>query len=202
MAPTQNTPRPIAERFRQCTAIADSPISLTAAPCAASVGVISRRTAPPDPTSPALAPRLGARFRVHPRFIYDRSRVASTEAHDDTAVAGSRRAEECLTNRGATIARVPSYNASADHPSRPQTKDKVERFHRPMIDGWAHGNFYSREPERRDALAAGMHRYSFPRSQTACGNQCPWPWQSPHWWPREVPAGGQVEVPTLCSCRP
>ena len=31
---------------------------------------------------------------------------------------------------------------------------------------------------------------------------CPWPWQSPHWWPREVPAGGQVEVPTLCSCRP
>ena len=34
------------------------------------------------------------------------------------------------------------------------------------------------------------------------GTLCPWPWQSPHWWPREVPAGGQVEVPTLCSCRP
>ncbi len=32
--------------------------------------------------------------------------------------------------------------------------------------------------------------------------ECPWPWQSPHWWPREVPAGGRVEVPTLCSCRP
>ncbi|MDO5741137.1 MAG: serine/threonine-protein kinase [Ornithinimicrobium sp.] len=31
---------------------------------------------------------------------------------------------------------------------------------------------------------------------------CPWPWQSPHWWPGEVPAGGQVKVPTLCSCRP
>ena len=25
---------------------------------------------------------------------------------------------------------------------------------------------------------------------------CPWPWESPHWWPGEVPAGGQVKVPT------
>ena len=31
---------------------------------------------------------------------------------------------------------------------------------------------------------------------------CPWPWKSPRWWPCEVPAGGQVKVPTLCSCRP
>ena len=37
---------------------------------------------------------------------------------------------------------------------------------------------------------------------SAGSGMCPWPWQSPHWWPREVPAGGQVEVPTLCSCRP
>ena len=39
-------------------------------------------------------------------------------------------------------------------------------------------------------------------SHDVVGARCPWPWQSPHWWPREVPAGGQVEVPTLCSCRP
>ena len=32
--------------------------------------------------------------------------------------------------------------------------------------------------------------------------ECPWPWQSPHWWPSEVPVGGQVKVPTLCSCHP
>ena len=32
--------------------------------------------------------------------------------------------------------------------------------------------------------------------------RCPWPWKSPRWWPCEVPAGGQVKVPTLCSCRP
>ena len=46
-----------------------------------------------------------------------------------------------------------------------------------------------------------------PRAKRRCATRrakdvCPWPWQSPHWWPREVPAGGQVEVPTLCSCRP
>ena len=34
------------------------------------------------------------------------------------------------------------------------------------------------------------------------GPDCPWPWKSPRWWPGEVPTGGQVEVPTLCSCRP
>ena len=22
---------------------------------------------------------------------------------------------------------------------------------------------------------------------------CPWPWKCPHWWPGEVPTGGQVE---------
>ena len=31
---------------------------------------------------------------------------------------------------------------------------------------------------------------------------CPWPWKSPRWWPVEVPSGGQMKVPTLCSlCR-
>ena len=58
------------------------------------------------------------------------------------------------------------------------------------------------EPPDLDKLCELLIRLPLQQSGSCRSEACPWPWQSPHWWPREVPAGGQVEVPTLCSCRP
>ncbi len=128
--------------------------------------------------------------------IDDHSRVAYAEVHDDetaaTATAVQRRAVGWFAERGITVQRVLSDNGSAcrsflwrdvcarlgikhtrTRPYRPQTNGKIERFHRPMSDGWGCAHCYESETERRDALPAWLHEYNHHRPHAACGNKPP-----------------------------
>ncbi|WP_375388399.1 integrase core domain-containing protein [uncultured Amnibacterium sp.] len=42
-------------------------------------------------------------------------------------------------------------------PLRPQTKGKIERFHRTFADGWAYRRHFNSESGRRAALPASVH---------------------------------------------
>lgn len=101
-------------------------------------------------------PRVGNAF-VH-TVIDDHSRVAYAEIHDDekavTAIGVLRRSVAWFADRGVTVERVLSDDGSAyksrawldactelgitpkkTRPYRPQTKGKIERFHRTLADG-------------------------------------------------------------------
>ncbi|MGI5216118.1 IS481 family transposase [Plantactinospora sp. CA-290183] len=108
-------------------------------------------------------PRVGTAF-VH-TVVDDHSRLAYAEIRDDekatTAIDVLHNAVAWFTARGVTIERVLPDSGSAyksyawrdactelgitpkkTRPYRPQTKGKVERFHRTMTDGWALARFY------------------------------------------------------------
>jgi transposase InsO family protein len=139
-------------------------------------------------------PRLGTAF-VH-TVVDDHSRVAYAEIHDDetaaTATAVLRRAVAWFNARGVRVERVLTDNGSCyrghawrdacaelgirpkrTRPYRPQTNGKVERFHRTLATGWAHGPLFTTERARRAALPAWLHDYNHHRPHTAIGNVPP-----------------------------
>jgi transposase InsO family protein len=139
-------------------------------------------------------PLIGTAF-VH-TVVDDHSRVAYAEIHDDetaaTATGVLRRAVAWFTARGVTVERVLTDNGSCyrgrvwaeacaelgirpkrTRPYRPQTNGKVERFHRTLATGWAHGPLFTSEHARRAALPAWLHDYNHHRPHTAIGNVPP-----------------------------
>jgi transposase InsO family protein len=122
--------------------------------------------------------------------IDDHSRLAYTEILPDetkyTAVAFWGRAQAWFAGAGITIERVMTDNGScyrsfAWHdalaaagithkrirPYRPQTKGKVERFNRTLLDEWAYARPYRSEADRRAALDPWLHIYNHHRGHTA-----------------------------------
>ena len=139
-------------------------------------------------------PVLGTAF-VH-TVVDDHSRVAYAEIHDDetaaTATGVLRRAVAWFADRGVRVERVLTDNGSCyrgrvwaetcaelgvrpkrTRPYRPQTNGKVERFHRTLATGWAHGPLFTSERARRAALPAWLHDYNHHRPHTAIGNVPP-----------------------------
>ena len=137
---------------------------------------------------------IGTAF-VH-TIIDDNSRVAYAEIHDDekavTAIGVLRRAVSWFHSRGIVVERVLSDNGSAykshawrdacaelgikakkNRPYHPQTKGKIERFHRTLADGWAFSRLYNSESARRAALPAWLHEYNHHRPHTAIGAKRP-----------------------------
>ncbi|AHW64800.1 Putative transposase [Corynebacterium glyciniphilum AJ 3170] len=135
-------------------------------------------------------PRLGTAF-VH-TVIDDHSRVAYAEIHADekaqTAIGVLRRAVPWFADRGVSVERVLSDNGSAykshawrdactelgitakkTRPYRPQTKGKIERFHRTLADGWAYAKLYPSETARREALPGWLRFYNHHRHHSAIG---------------------------------
>ena len=56
---------------------------------------------------------------------------------------------------------------------RPQTNGKIERFHKTLAAGWAHGRLFTTDRARRAALPAWIHTYNHHRPHTAIGNVPP-----------------------------
>ena len=126
----------------------------------------------------------------------DHSRLAYTEVHADeqaaTAASFWRRAVIWFASHGITVQRVLTDNGSCycsrmwtaactDHdvthkrtrPYRPQTNDKVERFHRTMAAEWAFARHYRTEADRRRALPGWLHTYNHHRLHSAIGGHPP-----------------------------
>lgn len=124
--------------------------------------------------------------------IDDHSRLAyveiCTDETADTAAGVFRRPVAWYAEHGVTVERVLSNNgncycsyawreACADlkirhkrtRPYRPQTNGKIERFHRPLGEGWAYARFYRSEAERRAALPGWLHFYNQHRAHSAIG---------------------------------
>ena len=142
-------------------------------------------------------PRLGT-ASVH-TVLDDHSRVADAEVHTDEraviAIGVLERAVAGFTERGVTVQRVLSDNDSAykshawrdacvalgirhkrTRPYRPKTNGKIERFHRPLADGWAYARFDSPETARRDALTgwphfSNQHRHHSANRSTPSGQE-------------------------------
>jgi transposase InsO family protein len=128
--------------------------------------------------------------------IDDHSRVAYVEARDDetkeTAVEVLGNAVAWFADRGVIVQRVLTDNGGcyrsflwrdtcADlgvthkrtRPYRPQTNGKIERFHRTLVEGWAHKKFYNSESARLAALPAWIHHYNHHRPHSAIGKATP-----------------------------
>jgi transposase InsO family protein len=139
-------------------------------------------------------PVLGKAF-VH-TIVDDHSRVAYAEIHDDetaaTATGVLRRAVAWFAARGVRVERVLTDNGGCyrsrlwrdtcaelnirpkrTRPYRPQTNGKVERFHRTLATGWAHGPLFTSERARRRALPSWLHHYNHHRPHTAIGTVPP-----------------------------
>jgi len=157
-------------------------------------GSKNRAVTPGKPRNSHRNPNLGTAF-VH-TVIDDHSRTAYAEIHDNetaaTAIGVLRRAVSWFTARNVTVERVLSDNGSAyrshawrdacaelgitpkkTRPYRPQTNGKIERFHRPLADGWAFSRHYNSESVRRAALPAWLHEYNHHRPHTAIGKVPP-----------------------------
>lgn len=99
-----------------------------------------------------------------------------------------RRATTWFAERGVVVERVLSDNGSCyrsrswtetcaelgikvkkTKPYRPQTNDKIERFHRTLGDGWAYRRFYPSTTDRNNALPGWLHFYNHHRIHTAIG---------------------------------
>ena len=127
--------------------------------------------------------------------IDDHSRLAYsellTDERQDTAAAFWGRANAWFAGHGVVVRRVLTDNGSCyrsgafaaalgpavahkrTRPYRPQTNGKVERFHRTLAVGWAHGPLYTSEHARRRALPSWLHHYNHHRPHTAIGNVPP-----------------------------
>jgi transposase InsO family protein len=133
---------------------------------------------------------IGYRF-LH-TAIDDRTRLAYSEVLDDeqgpTAAVFWRRAHAWFAAHGIPIERVITDNGACyrsfawrnalagtgvthkrTRPYRPQTNGKVERFHRILLEEWAHIRDWSSEDQRRAAYSGFMHFYNHHRSHGALG---------------------------------
>jgi len=133
---------------------------------------------------------IGYRF-VH-TAIDDRTRLAYSEVLDDeqglTAARFWRRAHAWFAAHGIPIERVITDNGACyrsfawrdalestgaihkrTRPYRPQTNGKVERFHRLLLEEWAHIRDWNSEDQRRTAYTGFMHFYNHHRSHGALG---------------------------------
>lgn len=135
-------------------------------------------------------PRMGVGF-LH-TVIDDHSRVAYVEMRADerkhTAIGVLRRAVAWIAKHSVNVERALTDNGSPyrshtwgdactelgikhkrTRPYRPQTNDKIERFHRTLATGWAYARFYTSETERRAALPDWTHFYHHHRTHSAIG---------------------------------
>jgi transposase InsO family protein len=130
------------------------------------------------------------------RFLHtaldDRTRVAYSEVLDDeqgpTAAVFWQRAhawfaihnipiQRVITDNGACYRSFAWRDALRDtgvvhkrtRPYRPQTNGKVERFHRILLEEWAHIRDWRSEDQRRAAYDHFMHFYNHHRSHGALG---------------------------------
>ena len=137
---------------------------------------------------------VGYRF-IH-TAIDDRTRLAYSEIHNDeqgvTAAAFWRRAHTWFAAHGITVERALTDNGACyrsrvwlvaltetgvtpkrTRPYRPQTNGKVERFHRILLEEWAHIRPWRTDQQRTLAYAAFMHFYNRHRSHGALGWSTP-----------------------------
>lgn len=154
----------------------------------------NRAATPAMPRNKWRNPQLGTCY-LH-TVIDDHSRVAYVEAHDDqtkeTAAEVLRNAVAWFADRGVIVKRVISDNGSCyksnlwkqtcldlditakkTRPYRPQTNGKIERFHRPLAEGWAFKKFYNSESARLAALPPWVHEYNHHRPHSAIGKAAP-----------------------------
>jgi transposase InsO family protein len=143
-----------------------------------------------DRTGTRQAPRLGIGY-FH-TVIDDHSRLAYVEEHADekadTATGMLNRAVAWFADHGVGVERVLSDNGACyrsfawrdtcaelgitrkrTRPYRPQTNDKIERFHRTLADDWTYARFYTSETERREALPSWLHFYNHHRRHSTIG---------------------------------
>ena len=134
------------------------------------------------------------------RFIHtaldDRTRLAYSEILADeqavTAAAFWRRAHTWFSAHGVTVERALTDNGSCyrsriwlaalaetgvtpkrTRPYRPQTNGKVERFHRILLEEWAHIRPWRTDHQRTQAYAGFIHFYNRHRSHGALGWSTP-----------------------------
>jgi transposase InsO family protein len=126
----------------------------------------------------------------------DHSRLAHTEDPPDetaaTCAAFLRRATAWFAAQGVTIERVltdnawactkntrretcndPGINPRWTRPRRPQTNGKVERFHRTLLDEWAHHRPYTSDSARQAAFPDWLDRYNHHRPHTGISGHTP-----------------------------
>jgi transposase InsO family protein len=140
------------------------------------------------------------RSSVGYRFIHtaldDRTRLAYSEIHHDeqavTAAGFWRRAHAWFAAQGITVERALTDNGSCyrsrlwlaalvdtavtpkrTRPYRPQTNGKVERFHRILLEEWAHIRPWRTDHQRTHAYDGFMHFYNRHRSHGALGWSTP-----------------------------
>ncbi|MGE5764475.1 MAG: IS481 family transposase, partial [Mycobacterium leprae] len=126
----------------------------------------------------------------------DHSRLAYSEVLADetaaTTVAWWQRAIAWFAGHGIRIERVLTDNGSCyrsrawvdtcrghkitakrTRPYRPQTNDKVERYHRTLLVEWAYARVYTSDAARTAALRKWLHFYNHHRTHTALGGLPP-----------------------------
>jgi transposase InsO family protein len=140
--------------------------------------------------------RSSVGYRYIHTVLDDRTRLAYSEILTDeqaiTAAAFWQRAHRWFNDHGITIERALTDNGScyrsklwlaalADtgvtpkrtRPYRPQTNGKVERFHRILLEEWAHIRPWRTDRQRTHAYATFMHFYNCHRSHGALGWSTP-----------------------------
>ncbi len=136
------------------------------------------------PGEQAKSRRVGYRY-IH-TAIDDRSRIAYSEIHTDeqaaTAAGFWRRTAAWYQSIGITPKRVITDNGSCyrsglwhracaetgtevkkTRPRRPQTNGKVERFHRILLEEWAHIRPWTSDNQRTDHYHRFIHFYNHHR---------------------------------------
>ena len=138
--------------------------------------------------------RAGYRY-IH-TAVDDRTRIAYSEILDDeqavTAAGFWTRAAAWYQQIGITPQRVITDNGSCyrsglwhracqatgtkvkkTRPRRPQTNGKVERFHRILLEEWAHIRPWTSETQRATAYTGFIHFYNHHRAHGALSWQTP-----------------------------
>jgi transposase InsO family protein len=157
---------------------------------------IGKRNAQADKSSGVLTSRykpvrgyhfLHTALDAHSRLVYSE---LLTDERKDTAAAFWLRAQTWFNECGITVRKVLTDNGSCyrshvfcdalgeiEHrrtrPYRPQTNDKVERFHRTLVDEWAYARLYRSDAERCSQFPRWLHTYNHHRGHTALGGQPP-----------------------------
>jgi transposase InsO family protein len=136
--------------------------------------------------------RSGAGYRYIHTAVDDRTRVAYSEILDNeqtvTACEFWARAERWFASQGVRCERVITDNGSCyrsrlwhqacaatsttvkkTRPRRPQTNGKVERFHRILLEEWAHIRAWTSDQQRTTAYDGFMHFYNHHRTHGPLG---------------------------------